>query len=142
MWALLMAEQMRLTNSIGSATEKTALSTEAECSSKQSTRPAGKGTTHASKQQSASPGKDPALSLDKEGAWQQCLEHAQEAVNAWQCCLTDAVPEAVASCEGLVDTDVLPQLMLGLLFMAGVHGEALSLGPPHPVCLHWNNAVF
>ena len=122
MWALLMAEQMRF--AYNSASQQTPSNSEAECLSEPKTRPASKGTTHAGKQQSPSAEEDTAVSGDKEGAWQPCLQHAQEAVHAWQRCLTDAVPESHVSCEAVVDANLLPQLMMELLYMAGLHGEA------------------
>ena len=117
LWALLTAEQMRL--QYHEAANETSPST--AVASDQSTQPAEIGSAHTGSKQSAKGRKGSDASADKDSTWQHCLEHVQAAVQAWQGCLHAA--EGVRGCEEVADEDTLPQLMLELLYMAGLHGK-------------------
>lgn len=57
------------------------------------------------------------------------MEHIHKAVQAWQGYLHAHAAEGDCSGEGLADEATLLQLMLELLYMAGLHGE-------RPLCVY------
>ena len=97
------------------------ISPSTEVASDRSIRAAHKGAAHAGSKQSTKGRKGSDTSAEKDSTWQQCLQHAQAAAQAWQGYLHAA--EGVHGFKGLTDEDTLPQLMLELLYMAGLHGK-------------------
>ena len=122
MWALLIAEQMRL-NSCEAANQQTSPSTGSQVASDWSNQPAKKESAHTGSKQSNKGWTCSDAPADTDGTWQQSLEHARAAAQAWQGCLHANTVEGVRGCEGLADADTLPKLMLELLYMAGLHGK-------------------
>lgn len=122
MWVLLTAEQIRLQYH-EVADERTSPSTGTKVASDGSTQPDTQGPAHTGSKQSNTGRKGSDASADKDGTWQHCLEHAQAAAQAWQGCLHADTVEGICGCKGLADADTLPQLMLELLYMAGLHGK-------------------
>ena len=132
LWALLTAEQIRL-NYCEAANEHTSPSMGSEAASNQRSQPTDRGSAHVRRKQSAKGRTDSAASADREGTWQHCMEHAHEAVQAWQRCLHAHAAEGDCSDEGLADEATLLQLMLELLYMAGLHGETYVYALPFAI---------
>lgn len=84
-----------------------------------------KGSAHAGSKQSVQGRKGSDASADKDNTWQGALEHAHAAAQAWQACLHGDEVEGAGGCDSLADADLLSELMLELLFMAGLHGKTL-----------------
>lgn len=122
LWALFTAEQMRL-NYCEAANEHASPNTGSKAASNTSTQPTDRGSAHAGSKQSAKGRKGFDASADRDSTWQHCMEHAHEAVQAWQGYLHAHAAEGGRSGEGLADEATLLQLMLELLYMAGLHGE-------------------
>lgn len=122
MCALLTAKQMRLQYR-EAANEQTPPRTGLKFASDRSTQPATKGLAHTGSKQSNKGRKGSDASANKDAIWQQCLEHTQAAAQAWQGCLHAETVEGICGCEGLAYADTRPQLMLELLYMAGLHGK-------------------
>ena len=125
MLALHTAERLRLKH-CEAADGETAPSNGSGAASRESSQSSSRGSARGASKQSAKGRKGPDASFDKEDTWQCCLEHAHAAAQAWQGCLHGDAVEG-ASCDGLADADLLAELMLELLFMAGLHGETLFL---------------
>lgn len=122
LWALLTSEQIRL-NYCEAANEHTSPSRGTKTASNGSTQLTDRGSAHAGSKQSTTGRKGSDASADREGTWQHCMEHAHDAVQAWQGYLHAHAAEGDCSSEGLADEATLLQLMLELLYMTGLHGE-------------------
>lgn len=119
MSALRTAEKLRL-NYCEAADGETPSSTGSGTASQGSSQSSSRESACASSKQSV---KDQKGADNEEDTWQDCLEHAHAAAKAWQACLDAGV---VGGRDGMADADMLSELMLELLFMAGLHGEASS----------------
>ena len=126
MWALHTAEKLRLCY-CEAADGETAPSNGSAAASTESSQSSSRASARGASKQSAKGRKGPNASSDKEDTWQCCLEHAHAAAQAWQGCLHGDAAEGAGGCNGLADADLVPELMLELLFMAGLHGETLFL---------------
>ena len=137
MLALLTAEQMRLKYR-GAADEQISPSRGSKNAADLSTQLASStGLAYTGSKQSAKGREGSNACADKAGTWQQCLQHAHAAAQAWQGCLHADTVEGACGCEGVTDADTLPQLMLELLYMAGLHGKicyhAFGFAIPMPI---------
>ena len=133
MWALLVAEELRSSYS-DSTGQQAASDTESHSSSEQDTGAAPRGVASTSKKHAVST--EASALADRHQAWQQCSEHVQAALHAWQQCRSEDESDADPGCEALIDADVLPKLMLELLYMVGLHGKPCL--PDLHLHLHYN----
>ena len=119
MHTLLMAQQLRM------SPDDQAMTTPSASGQSNSTGCGNAHTKHT--QSSGSNSNDSGGNADGSSEWQHCVWHGLRALQAWQQSLHENETSQAGMCPeghgGLWDEMSVPELMLELLFMAGLHGE-------------------